>query len=195
MKFKNIIIISFFLSSIAIGQENLFNIEKSILDGAFYYDLSDNYKPSIEVTLWGAITAPGIYKLEKGTNVVELLSYAGGLRQASNLEEIRIIRKLQLSEKQDSIDGVEEVSPSDSVHLSQDEEITRIDTVIILDYSGLFESDELTDNNYREDLLEDGDIIILPREETEFKEEFRYYLSLASMLTSLIYLAYIIINR
>ena len=147
------------------AQEGVVSFKENVKTSGHFFDLSDTYKASITVTLWGAVTAPGIYKLEKGTSLVDLFSYAGGLQQSVQLDGIRILRHGQT------------------------------DSLIVLDFTEVFETDNKIAKDPRIYTLEDGDIVVIPNKESDFKGALGYYLSLASTLTSLIYLAYIIFNH
>jgi hypothetical protein len=50
-------------------------------------------KLSIEVHLWGEVTRPGIYRVPLGTNMVELISRAGGPTEFSNLSRVKLTHK------------------------------------------------------------------------------------------------------
>lgn len=50
-------------------------------------------KLSIEVHLWGEVARPGIYRVALGTNVLELLSQAGGPTEFSNLSKVKLTHK------------------------------------------------------------------------------------------------------
>ncbi|MCF8261487.1 MAG: SLBB domain-containing protein [Melioribacteraceae bacterium] len=169
-----------FLSGNIFGQAGLFDLQQTQKLGGFYHDLSDNYKQAIEVTLWGAVSSPGIYKLDKGTSLIELLSNSGGLRETFDLDEIRIIRK------------VRSMTVSDESNMSSipNKEVVT-DTVLIFDYSQFYDSPDIISGNPREDLLQADDIIIVSGSETEFREELRFYLSLLSTILSITYLIYI----
>jgi len=59
---------------------------------AAIYDISDPTGVNIEVNLWGFVTYPGRYIVPMKTTFMDLMSYAGGPAENSNLKEIRIIR-------------------------------------------------------------------------------------------------------
>ena len=50
-------------------------------------------KLSIEVHLWGEVTRPGIYRVPLGTNMIELISQAGGPTEFSNLSKVKLTHK------------------------------------------------------------------------------------------------------
>lgn len=59
--------------------------------GAFY-DYSDPDGLNIKVSVWGFVKYPGRYIIPANTNVNELLSYAGGPTDDSQLERMSLIR-------------------------------------------------------------------------------------------------------
>ena len=50
-------------------------------------------KLSIEVHLWGEVSKPGVYRVPLGTNVLELVSLAGGPTEYSNLSKVKLTRR------------------------------------------------------------------------------------------------------
>lgn len=50
-------------------------------------------KLSIEVHLWGEVSRPGVYRVPLGTNVMELISLAGGPTEYSNLSKVKLTRR------------------------------------------------------------------------------------------------------
>jgi protein involved in polysaccharide export with SLBB domain len=59
---------------------------------AAVYDLSDPTGVNIEVNLWGFVRYPGRYRVPINTTFMDLMTYAGGPIEDSDLEEIRILR-------------------------------------------------------------------------------------------------------
>jgi hypothetical protein len=77
---------------LAQGDDEIILGKTSKLKSAAVYDLSDPYAPNIEVNLWGFVRYPGRYIIPVNTTFIDLMSYAGGPLENSNLEEIRIFR-------------------------------------------------------------------------------------------------------
>jgi hypothetical protein len=46
----------------------------------------------VSVSVWGEVDAPGIYDVPDGTNVAELISYAGGPTEFANLSRVKLTR-------------------------------------------------------------------------------------------------------
>jgi len=53
---------------------------------------------NIEVSLWGYVSKPGLYKIPHTTDLVSLISLAGGPRENARLDDVRIIRLVNNSE-------------------------------------------------------------------------------------------------
>lgn len=59
---------------------------------AAVYDISDPTGVNIEVNLWGFVRFPGRYIVPVKTTFMDLITYAGGPTETSDLKQIRIIR-------------------------------------------------------------------------------------------------------
>ncbi len=46
----------------------------------------------VSVSIWGEVDKPGIYDVPDGTNVAELISYAGGPTEFANLSRVKLTR-------------------------------------------------------------------------------------------------------
>ena len=57
-----------------------------------YYDYSDPGGLNIKVSVWGYVKYPGRYVIPERSNISDLISYAGGISDDSNLDEMRIFR-------------------------------------------------------------------------------------------------------
>ncbi len=56
------------------------------------YDFSDPGAVNIKVAVWGYVARPGKYIVPDYTSVSDLLSYAGGPNQNSEMDDLRIYR-------------------------------------------------------------------------------------------------------
>lgn len=65
-----------------------------------YYDYSDPSGLNIKVSVWGYVKYPGRYVIPQRSDIKDLISYAGGISDDSNLDEIRIYRLLPDSTQQ-----------------------------------------------------------------------------------------------
>jgi hypothetical protein len=60
--------------------------------GYFFY--AKPFEVSMTVNLWGEVPAQGVYVISTNTDIIQLLSYAGGPREKSNLEDVMVYRAL-----------------------------------------------------------------------------------------------------
>lgn len=81
-------------TSYAIAQENSITDIQSKKDRYIY---SEENKLQIIVHIWGEVNRPGQYIVPDGTNVLELISLAGGPTEFSNLGNIRLTREVMNS--------------------------------------------------------------------------------------------------
>jgi protein involved in polysaccharide export with SLBB domain len=58
---------------------------------AFYY-IAKPGEITMQVNVWGFVQKPGRYEIPISTDLVELLSYAGGPEQYAKLDEVKIVR-------------------------------------------------------------------------------------------------------
>ncbi len=60
--------------------------------GVSVYRYAEPGRPTMDVQVWGAVRTPGLYQVETGTDLMELLSYAGGPQTgAQRGDEDRIV--------------------------------------------------------------------------------------------------------
>ncbi len=57
-----------------------------------FYDYSDPTDVNIKVSVWGFVRYPGKYVVPIYTNVLDLLSYAGGPSDDAHLDDLRLYR-------------------------------------------------------------------------------------------------------
>jgi SLBB domain len=57
-----------------------------------YYDYSDPDGINIKVSIWGYVKFPGRYVIPIRSDIISLLSYAGGINDNAYLDELRIYR-------------------------------------------------------------------------------------------------------
>jgi hypothetical protein len=134
------------------------------------FDYSKRFLPSIEVKLWGSVKNPGIYKIQDGINLLELLSYSGGLTETADLEDIRIVRF-----KNDTL-GVKE------------------DEIIVIDYDDLFSEDFIKSADMKKTILKNGDVIVAPAA-SYWYQSIAPVTTILSLLTSLGTLIYLILRN
>ena len=57
-----------------------------------YYDYSDPEGINIKVAVWGYVKFPGKYVIPQRSDIKDLMSYAGGINDDANLDDLRIYR-------------------------------------------------------------------------------------------------------
>lgn len=98
-------LITFFLFIFQIGFSQIFDTNnaptpaqlealKNQTSTSYYNFMGTGSDIKIEVNLWGFVPKPGIYNIPYTTDLVTLLSIAGGPIPSSRLDEIKIIRLL-----------------------------------------------------------------------------------------------------
>jgi hypothetical protein len=58
--------------------------------GYFFY--AKPFEVTMTVNLWGEVPQQGVYVVSTSTDIIQLLSYAGGPRDRSNLEDVLVYR-------------------------------------------------------------------------------------------------------
>jgi protein involved in polysaccharide export with SLBB domain len=93
MKNKFILVITFqiFTCMISNAQSNLTTGLSTAQAAAFYY-IAKPGEITMQVNVWGFVQKPGRYEIPISTDIVELLSFAGGPMQYAKLDEVKIIR-------------------------------------------------------------------------------------------------------
>lgn len=71
-----------------------FGGRQSMSSTAYYY-ISKAGEISMPVNLWGAVNNPGRYEIPISTDLVELLSFAGGPTGGASLESVRVFRTVR----------------------------------------------------------------------------------------------------
>lgn len=108
-----------------------------------YFNFSDPEAINIKVAIWGWVKYPGKYTVPSYTTVSDLLSYAGGPTDATNLEDLRIYRSL-----------------SDSSH-----------SLINVSYEDVFLEKRINGKLSKIPKLEAGDILVVPGEPKIYTRE------------------------
>lgn len=122
------------------------------------YDYSDPESINMLVSVWGFVKYPGKYKVPIHTTVTDLLSFAGGPTDDSELEDLRLYRVMEDSTQ----------------HL------------FTFNFNDLLWADKLEETNRRVPKLQGGDLLVIPGQpRLYFKDWFRVGLSIFSALISL----------
>jgi len=64
----------------------------TFLNGAAQYYLGDKDQILMNVNVWGFVRKPGQYVVPRHTDLISLISFAGGPIKGANLEKVKIIR-------------------------------------------------------------------------------------------------------
>ena len=70
------------------------------------YIFTDQQKFQIVVHIWGEVNKPGQYIVQDGTNVLELISFAGGPTEYSKLSNVKLTRECFTSDTQQTKDNL-----------------------------------------------------------------------------------------
>ena len=65
----------------------------SLFGGGAYYNFSSGSGCDIKVSIWGYVRNPGRYNIPCETNLLELLSFAGGPMEGAQLDRLMIVRR------------------------------------------------------------------------------------------------------
>lgn len=123
-----------------------------------YYDYSDPGTVNIKVAVWGYVRFPGRYTVPINTNMVDLISLAGGPVVDANLDDIRLYK----------------------VDESANQEMLKYN------YNDLLWSEGLMNTPDKIPGLEAGDVLVVPGEPKYFfRENLSMWLSILSALISL----------
>ncbi len=150
------------VASTALAQNDLILGRSNTYATAAYYDLGDPTGVNIEVNLWGFVRFPGKYKVPYTTTFLDLMSYAGGPAENSDLENIRIYRK-----------------GNDSIAVKNQ--------IIKLNYNDLLWSDEVSQAPKTNPVLKSDDVIIIQEQKRyTVRDNIGFFLSIFTGLISII---------
>jgi hypothetical protein len=128
---------------------------------AAVYDLSDPNGVNVEVSLWGTIRFPGRYRVPVNTTFLDLMSYAGGPLENTNLEDIRILRETNNQAKKPQ--------------------------VIKLNYDDLLWENNVKTSARINPVLQSGDIIlVLEQKRYTFRENLGFFFPIVTGMISII---------
>jgi polysaccharide export outer membrane protein len=66
---------------------------KSSQSAEYYVFLGEGDELLMNVQIWGQVKSPGLYSLPEGSDVVTLLSLAGGPTENADLSRVKVLRK------------------------------------------------------------------------------------------------------
>jgi len=160
MKYIFSIILLFLGFSIAYSQEDSsFTLGKSDkFNSGAVYDLSDPTGINIEVNLWGFVRLPGRYRVPAATSFMDLMSYAGGPLENSNMGDMRIIR-------------------------TDDNRKTK---VITLNYDDLLWEDKVSSSERINPILVNGDVVVIPQKRRyTFRDNLSFFIPMISAILTI----------
>jgi hypothetical protein len=99
-----------------------------------YFDLSDPDAVNIKVAVWGFVRYPGKYLVPSYTNLLDLLSFAGGPSNDSHLDDLRLYRTKE--------DGTQEM--------------------LVFNFNDLLWESKLDSKKRTIPFIEAGDILVVP---------------------------------
>ncbi len=141
--------------------ENLQLGRSNTLPTAAVYDLSDPTGVNMEVSLWGFVRFPGRYRVPIKTAFMDLMSYAGGPLENSNLEEIRIVR-----------------NATDTT--------SKRGQIIKLNYNDIMWEDKVKVDSKRNPILQPNDVIIIMEEKRyTFREDLYFILPIVGTIITI----------
>lgn len=142
------------------GDDDLILGKSTKLGSAALYDLSDPTGVNIEVSLWGFVRYPGRYRIPIKTTFLDVMSYAGGPLEDSNLEDIRILRN------SDNTNGKPEI--------------------IKLNYDDFLWEENVSSKPKQNPVLQPGDIIlVLEQKRYTFRDNISFILPIVTSVVSI----------
>lgn len=129
-----------------------------------YFDLSDPDAVNIKVAVWGFVRYPGKYLVPTYTNLLDLLSFAGGPSNDSHLDDIRLYRTKE--------DGSQEM--------------------LVFNFNDLLWESKLDSKNRKIPLIEAGDILVVPGSPRYYARDL--VSMWATILSALVSIAILVLN-
>jgi len=171
--YKVILLLSLFFCVSIHAQEKDYQLGADIMSyrpnqqGGFF-NYSDPEAVNIKVSVWGWLRYPGRYTVPSYTNVLDLISFAGGPNDGATLEDLRIYR----------------IKPDSTQEM------------IKFSYNDLLYGDELKDGSLKIPKLEAGDVLLVPGEPKIYaRERVSMWTSIFGAVISLTILILNIVNN
>lgn len=157
-RFKTFIfIIILFLSAGSLHAQE--SDRSQILNRASQYILGDKDQILIKVNVWGYVQSPGQYLIPRHTDLISLISFAGGPRDGANLTQVKIIRESEATKGADGGNGhAASKAPIYTINVKEYLETGRTDLI---------------------PTLEAGDTILIPQ---SFGNKFKNFLGVTSVV-------------
>ena len=145
----------FFFTGQCFAANNLLNT--SLLSSSAGHDFISGAQPGdvlIKVNLWGAVHKPGIHRIPSKTDLLTLMSYAGGPTDRAILDEVTIKRRTSQAQKLIKVDLEElvqgashhnvELAPDDVIIVPADKPLISNDTLAVVGVASIILSTILT---------------------------------------------------
>jgi len=123
----SILLMSFSVAHAQVTQSGLAPTLPSASAASYYY-IAKPGELTMQVNIWGFVQKPGRYEVPSSTDLVQLISFAGGPQQYAKLDEVRIIRltredstinRKELTVNLESLEGLTDgmlaLSPGDTI--------------------------------------------------------------------------------
>jgi len=124
------------------------------LNSGAVFDLSDPTGINIEVNLWGFVRLPGRYIIPASTTFIDLMSYAGGPLENTNMGDMRIIRTNENGKAK----------------------------VITLNYDDLLWEDKVSTSQRINPILTAGDVILIPEKKRfSLRDNVLFFIPIVSL--------------
>lgn len=110
---------AFVKSTFAQSEAGIGSINPNSSPAAFYY-ISKPGEVTMQVNIWGAVQRPGRYEAPTSTNLIQLVSYAGGPNQDAKIDKVKIMRWIKKeggTSKEEYFVDLEELSTTEDSKL------------------------------------------------------------------------------
>lgn len=143
---KSSILVLCFMAATAVAQRNsdLSSATPNAQAGSYFYVARPN-EMTMQINIWGFVQNPGRYEVNTSTDLIQLLSYAGGPTNDADIEDVRITRIVRrdgiLSTKEMRVnlrkmDRLEEtkimLQPGDTIYMDHTSWLTVRDIVSVV---------------------------------------------------------------
>lgn len=104
----------------------------TFLNRASQYYLGNKDEILMNVNIWGFVSKPGQYLVPRHTNLIALMSFAGGPIEGADLKTVRIIRQIDQLAMANGLNGNSDGSLIVSVNVKQYLETGKADLIPLL---------------------------------------------------------------
>ncbi len=165
------------------------NAGSSFLNRGAQYHLGDKDQILMNVNVWGYVAKPGQYVVPRNTDLITLISFAGGPREGADLSQVSIVRGGLLTSgayaSKDVANKNGAVSQNDTLAVADENSSVPILTVDVKDH---LESGEIG----RIPILYAGDTVIIGESSGSKFSKFLGFNSVVSIITAMASVAIIV---